>query len=151
MTMADDEALLTLQLPDRPAAPSAARKALAALNGALHLISGPRLRDAQLAVSELVTNAVRHGGRSGEPIVLTVRATREVMRVEVSDDGEGFDEAPVAEAPEDDTGGGWGLPIVAALGHRWGVDRDAATTVWFEIDRPQREERLAVDPTPPQL
>jgi len=149
--MADDEALLTLQLPDRPAAPSAARKALASLNGSLHLISEPRLRDAQLAVSELVANAVRHGGRSGEPIVLSVRATPAVMRVEVRDDGAGFEEAPLAKEPEDDRGGGWGLPIVAALGHRWGVDRDATTTVWFEIDRPQREEPLAVDPSPPQL
>jgi hypothetical protein len=73
------------------------------------------------------------------------------MRVEVSDDGAGFDEAPVAEAPKDDNGGGWGLPIVAALGHRWGVDRDAATTVWFEIDRPQRNEPLPVAPSLPQL
>ena len=149
--MTDDEALLRLQLPDRPEAPSAARKALAALNGSLHLISGPRLRDAQLAVSELVANAVRHGGRGGEPIVLTVRATPEVMRVEVCDDGAGFDQAPSAEPPKHDRGGGWGLAIVAALGHRWGVDRDAATTVWFEIDRPQREEPLPVEPSPPQL
>jgi len=147
----DDEALLTLQLPDRPEAPSAARKALAALNGSLHLISGPRLRDAQLAVAELVANAVRHGGRSGEPIVLTVRATPEVMRVEVCDDGAGFEEAPRAKEPGDDRGGGWGLAIVAALGHRWGVDSDGSTTVWFEIDRPQREEPLTVDRSPPQL
>jgi len=145
-----DEALLTLQLPDRPEAPSAARKALTSLNGSLHLISEPRLRDAQLVISELVANAVRHGGRTGQPILLTVRATPEVMRVEVSDDGQGFDEAPLAEAP-DDRGGGWGLPIVAALAHRWGVDRGAATTVWFEIDRPQREEPVPVDPSPPQL
>lgn len=149
MATADDEALLTLQLPDRPAAPSAARKALAALNGSLHLISAPRLRDAQLAVSELVANAVRHGGSDGEPIVLTVRATQEVMRVEVCDDGEGFDEAPLTKKPSER--GGWGLPIVAALGHRWGVDRNATTTVWFEIDRPQRDELLPVDPSPPQL
>jgi anti-sigma regulatory factor (Ser/Thr protein kinase) len=145
-----DEALLTLELPDRPAAPSAARKALTALNGSLHLISESRLLDAQLVLTEVVANAVRHGGRSGAPIGLTVRATPEVMRVEVTDDGDGFDEEPAAERP-DERGGGWGLPIVAALAHRWGVDREEATTVWFEIDRPQREEPVTVDPSPPQL
>jgi hypothetical protein len=63
--VAADDALLKLDLPDRTEAPSAARKALTALNGSLHLISEERLRDAQLLVSELVANAVRHGGQPG--------------------------------------------------------------------------------------
>jgi anti-sigma regulatory factor (Ser/Thr protein kinase) len=63
--MARDGALLSLDLPDRAQAPAAARKALTALNGSLHLVSEARLRDAQLLVSELVGNAVRHGGHSG--------------------------------------------------------------------------------------
>ena len=146
-----DKALLTLQLPHRPAAASAARKALSSLNGTLHLISTSRLRDAQLVLTEVVANAVRHGGRRGEPIALTVRATLDVIRIEVSDDGDGFDAALAEKAPEADQGGGWGLPIVAALAHRWGVDRDDSTTVWFEIDRPQREEPVQADSSPPEL
>jgi anti-sigma regulatory factor (Ser/Thr protein kinase) len=62
--VADETALLTLELPPRREAPAAARKALTSLNGALHLVSDARLRDAQLMVSELVANAVLHGDRA---------------------------------------------------------------------------------------
>jgi anti-sigma regulatory factor (Ser/Thr protein kinase) len=148
--MAQDGALLSLDLPDRAQAPGAARKALTALNGSLHLVSEPRLRDAQLLVSELVANAVRHGGHSGAAINVTVRAGPQTMRVEVSDRGAGFDPEGLPE-PSSERGGGWGLPIVAALAHRWGVEHDTGTTtVWFEIDRPQREAPLDSDPSPPQ-
>src|SRR3954447_10062574 len=58
--MLDDDALFRLRLPRRPESVSAARKALAALNGDLHLVSQGRLRDVQLMTSELVTNAIRH-------------------------------------------------------------------------------------------
>ena len=58
--MSEEAALLSLRLPSRPEAASAARKALASLNGDLHLISSERLIDAQLLTSEIVANAVRH-------------------------------------------------------------------------------------------
>jgi anti-sigma regulatory factor (Ser/Thr protein kinase) len=85
--MVDDDALLRLGLPDRAQAPAAARKALTALNGSLHLISEARLRDAQLLVSELVANAVRYGAHSSGKVRLTVHAAPDSMRVEVTDDG----------------------------------------------------------------
>ena len=141
---ARDEALLRLELPDRSEAPSAARKALTALNGSLHLISTARLRDAQLLATELVANAVRHGGKPPAPVTVTVHATPRVMRVEVSDQGDGFDPDRL-RSPARTHGGGWGLPIVAALADRWGVDGRAATTVWFEIDRPQERAPLAAE------
>lgn len=146
--MAEDGALLRLDLPDRAAAPAAARKALTALNGSLHLVSEPRLRDAQLLITELVANAVRHGGSEAAPVRVEVRASAEAMRVEISDDGDGFD-PDTLEPPSTQHGGGWGLRIVAALAHRWGIERGALTTVWFEIDRPRRDAPLAVDPVPP--
>jgi anti-sigma regulatory factor (Ser/Thr protein kinase) len=145
-----DEALLRLDLPDREEAPSAARKALSALNGSLHLVSETRLADAQLLVSELVSNAVRHGGGAGDPVRLTVRATPQVMHVEVRDSGSGFDPGDEVPPAGSRNGGGWGLPIVAALAHRWGVDANDHTVVWFEIDRPQSDALLADEPTPPQ-
>lgn len=37
-----------------------------------------------------------------------------------------------------------GLEIVAALARQWGVERAGGTTVWFEIDRPQGEDRLPI-------
>ena len=145
----DDEALLSLDLPNRPEAPAAARRALTSLNGALHLISSERLRDAQLLISEVVANAVRHGSPDAEVVGIRVRATEEVIRVEVTDPGHGFDPARTRGHSLDGSGG-WGLEIVAALAHRWGVDQEAATTVWFEIRRPQHDEPLAIRPTPPE-
>jgi anti-sigma regulatory factor (Ser/Thr protein kinase) len=105
--VAADDALLKLDLPDRTEAPSAARKALTALNGSLHLISAERLRDAQLLVSELVANAVRHGGQPGVAVSVTVRASPETMRVEVTDRGTGFDPVQLA-VPSRERSGGWG-------------------------------------------
>jgi anti-sigma regulatory factor (Ser/Thr protein kinase) len=134
--MAEDAALLTLELPSRREAPAAARKALTALNGSLHLLSSGRLRDVQLLVSELVTNAVRHSGIEGDTVGLAVLATDEVVRVEVSDAGAGF-ARPGRFASGGTEAGGWGLPIVDALAQRWGVERGRGTTVWFEVDRPQ--------------
>jgi anti-sigma regulatory factor (Ser/Thr protein kinase) len=132
---------LSLDLPSRPAAAGAARKALTALNGSLHLVSPERLLDAQLLIREVVTNAVRHGGDGEEPIQVLVHANPETMRVEVRDQGPGFD----PEATER-----WGLQLVAALAHRWGADREGGTVVWFEIDRPQRPSPLPPETTDPE-
>jgi anti-sigma regulatory factor (Ser/Thr protein kinase) len=133
--MPDDAALLTLDLPSRPEAPSAARKALTALNGSLHLLSSSRLLDVQLLVSEIVTNAVVHAP-AAESIGLAVLATEDVVRVEISDRGGGF--TPPAEiGKREPTAGGWGLPIIDSIAERWGVERSDGTTVWFEVDRPQ--------------
>jgi anti-sigma regulatory factor (Ser/Thr protein kinase) len=133
--MNDDGALLTLELPGRTEAPAAARQALTALNGSLHLVSEERLRDVQLVVSELVTNAYRHGGGRAAPIHLSVLATDNVLRVEIRDPGSGFD-PDVGRARSGSGERGWGLMITERLAHRWGVERGEGTTVWFEVDRP---------------
>jgi anti-sigma regulatory factor (Ser/Thr protein kinase) len=146
--MGEDTALLTLELPRKAEAPAAARKALTSLNGSLHLVSEARLHDAQLLVTELVTNALRHGGADEHRLALEVTATPEVLHVSVTDGGEGFDPEGLAE-PSSDRSGGWGLHIVAAVAQRWGVERDDDTRVWFEIDRPQRATRARPEPTPP--
>jgi anti-sigma regulatory factor (Ser/Thr protein kinase) len=134
--MAEDAALLTLDLPSRPEAPAAARKALTSLNGSLHLLSSSRLRDVQLLVSEIVTNAIRHGGSDTDTVALAVLATDDVVRVEISDSGRGFTRPDAVEKREP-TSGGWGLPIIDALAQRWGVEHGSGTTVWFEVDRPR--------------
>ena len=138
--MPDDTALLALQLPSRPEAPSAARKALASLNGALHLISEARLRDAQLLVSELVAKAVRHA--VSDAVAMTVSATATTFRVEVANSGPAFDASNLPE-PSAERAGGWGLRIVDVVTHRWGVTPDGThLRVWFEIDRPQDSQPL---------
>jgi anti-sigma regulatory factor (Ser/Thr protein kinase) len=141
--------LLSLELPSRAAAAGAARKALTALNGSLHLVSPERLQDAQLLISEVVSNAVRHGGDGEAPVQVIVRADPEIMRIEVHDQGGGFDPAHLP-SPSPHATERWGLQLVAALAHRWGAEIASGTTVWFEIDRPQRGQLLPSESTPPE-
>jgi anti-sigma regulatory factor (Ser/Thr protein kinase) len=85
----------------------------------------------RLLVSEVVTNAVRHGG-STRPVELRATWNSEV-RVEVHDNGDGFTPAPREGALEDP--GGYGLFLVGRLADRWGVETDGGTTVWFVLRR----------------
>lgn len=86
---------------------------------------------AELAVSELVTNALLHGE---PPIQVRVRGTREHPRVEVRD---GSPQAPVlpTEDEEDDDvllTFGRGLAIVARCSDAWGVEFEPdGKVVWF--------------------
>jgi anti-sigma regulatory factor (Ser/Thr protein kinase) len=88
--------------------------------------------DALLIVSELVTNAVRHG--DGDIVVsLDVRPDR--VRIEVRDDGAELPVIPT-EHPPTDRPAGRGLLIVAATASDWGVDLargDQGKTVWAEL------------------
>jgi anti-sigma regulatory factor (Ser/Thr protein kinase) len=88
----------------------------------------------KLLVSEVVTNAIRHGG-SREPVELSVRWDDEV-RVEVIDHGDGFLPHPRAGDLEDP--GGFGLFLVGRLADRWGVETDDSTRVWFVLGRAGR-------------
>ena len=90
-------------------------------------LSGQRLDDLRLVLSELVANAVVHG--QGSTIEVRVAATDGVIRGEVVDDGDGF---TVPARPEPDALGGRGLSIVDTLAQDWGVER-GSTHVWFEL------------------
>ena len=68
-----------------------------------------------------------------QKIELLVRVRRELVRVEVSDDGEGFDTVAVPPHP-DHAAGGWGLWIVAQLTDRWGIDVSRSTRIWCELE-----------------
>jgi anti-sigma regulatory factor (Ser/Thr protein kinase) len=87
-----------------------------------------RRADAVLAVSELVSNAVKHG--RGE-IALRVVADTGRLRVEVADEGRG--RIAFREATVDPLEGGFGLRVVEAVTDRWGVE-PGRPCVWFEID-----------------
>lgn len=97
---------------------------------------------AQLAVSELVTNAVLH---AMPPITVSVRGTRDHPRIEVHDHS--------AEPPEVNTGitdeenllstVGRGISIVSWYSFSWGADLSGAgKTVWFE---PSPEPTIGVE------
>jgi anti-sigma regulatory factor (Ser/Thr protein kinase) len=88
-----------------------------------------------LLTSELVSNAVRHGGTHdpAERIVFHARLSEDHVRVEVADHGPGFD----PEVRHDTAG--FGLRLVDKLATRWGVERTArGCRVWFEVDRRSR-------------
>jgi anti-sigma regulatory factor (Ser/Thr protein kinase) len=89
------------------------------------------LHTLRLLVSELVTNAVRHGGH-GEPVELRAHWNSEV-HVEVIDHGDGF--TPHPRAGQLDDPGGFGLFLVGRLADRWGVETNDATRVWFVLHR----------------
>ena len=85
----------------------------------------------ELAVTEVVSNAVRHGG--GDSIRMAVTPKDGYMCVQVTDGGPGMVPKPGALEADDD--GGFGLFIVEQLTRRWGVTReDCKTRVWFELD-----------------
>ena len=93
------------------------------------------LEIAQLVVSELVTNSLRHGGVPMGEVVVSVELTPELVRVGVHDSGS--DAVIVAQPPNLDTGGGFGLNLVQMLSERWGVEWLAAggTHVWAQLLR----------------
>ena len=110
-------------------APAQARAWLAAR---LPDASDQVVEDALLLVSELVTNAVRHGRPEIEVGLLT-DARR--VRVEVRDTGDRLPVVPPGR-PSIDRPTGRGLLIVAATAHDWGVVRGpdgAGKTVWAEL------------------
>jgi anti-sigma regulatory factor (Ser/Thr protein kinase) len=98
-------------------------------------MAGERLDDLRLLVSELVTNSVRHGGVGAEgKIELRVATPDDRVRVEVCDPGSDW-VAPDEMRPSDPREpGGWGLFLVDQMADRWGVSKNAATCVWFELD-----------------
>ena len=114
-----------------PDSPAKTRRALGEISD--HL-TPRRLEDAQLLVSELVTNAIRHAGLEDHDVIRLVVVTGDhVLRIEVWDSGPGFELSE--PAPDPARPSGWGLYLVRELSDRWGVERNSETRVWFELDR----------------
>ncbi|MCG5213135.1 ATP-binding protein [Streptosporangium soli] len=86
--------------------------------------------DCALIVTELVTNAVLHGGTA---VRLTLTAHERRVYAEIADDGAGRPRASVADL---DATGGRGLLIVGTLARDWGVvaDPDGGKVVWFVLE-----------------
>jgi anti-sigma regulatory factor (Ser/Thr protein kinase) len=99
-----------------------------------------RIGDLRLVISEVITNAVRHGG-SGD-VLIGVMPKQGYLCVQVTDTGDGFAPRPRAFQPDDD--GGFGLFLVERLTRRWGLTRENENTrVWFEFDFDGRSEAAA--------
>lgn len=119
-----------------PADPKSVSAARRFVSEAL-LDRAPEAREAaELMVSELATNCVRHVKSS---FALTIEKLPEQVRVEVADHGGGN---PTMRSPGPDEPTGRGLRIVDMLSVRWGVehDRPAGKTVWFTLLAPPLPE-----------
>src|SRR5204863_5489607 len=109
-------------------APARAREAVreaAELNG---LRDDDRWR-AEMIVTELVTNAVRHG--PGGPVELAIETGGNGVRGEVADPGPGIRHHELVKRRATDDGGR-GLFLVDALSDSWGFCDDRSR-VWFEV------------------
>lgn len=87
------------------------------------------LNDAQLLVSELVGNGIRHGG---PPIILRVECVGSGdLEVRVTDGGDGV---PQPRAAAEDEESGRGLRLVDYISNAWGVaPSDPGKTTWFRL------------------
>jgi anti-sigma regulatory factor (Ser/Thr protein kinase) len=128
---ATDSRELLLALEPRPESARMARRALA-----MHGLHEDVEHTVTLLASEVVGNAVRHANlEPDQRIVFFARLSDDFARVEVADQGQGFE-------PESVRSEGFGLRLLSKLASRWGVDcTDRGCKVWFEVDR--RSNRFA--------
>ena len=123
---------VSVRLRPTRAAAEQARRALRQL-----ALPSPLADEAQLLVTELVTNSVRHAGLGPDDrIHLTADWSGTWLRVHVRDragtaavGAESIRPAPGAES-------GWGLYLVDRLASRWGTTTDG---YWFELRSGPRE------------
>ncbi|MFF2205074.1 ATP-binding protein [Streptomyces sp. NPDC058145] len=88
----------------------------------------PVIQTAELLVSELITNAIRHG--AGPPLI-RLTWTGRLLRIAVSDYG---DRQPRIRATPNTEPGGFGMQLLERLALRWGVTpRHPGKTVWAEL------------------
>jgi anti-sigma regulatory factor (Ser/Thr protein kinase) len=115
----------------KPAPESVPRARECVVELAEPFIEDERIPDLRLVISEVITNAVRHGGEGDMLVAVTPK--REFLCVQVTDTGDGFAPRPRAYEPDED--GGFGLFLVERLTRRWGLTRENSNTrVWFEFD-----------------
>ena len=87
-----------------------------------------RLEDGELALSELVTNAVLHGR---DPLAVRVVLAEGVLRAEVADANP---VSPSFSMLDQTAVTGRGLLLISAVSDRWGVDPSpTGKVVWFEL------------------
>lgn len=90
-------------------------------------LSEPALDRTLLAVSELVSNAWKHGEGS---IALKAGYRTGALRIEVID--EGHDAVPAIRERAGDSSGGWGLRLVDEVALQWGCF-EGTTHVWADM------------------
>jgi anti-sigma regulatory factor (Ser/Thr protein kinase) len=110
-------------------APAAARRTVRAVCAGR---AADSVSDAELAVSEVVTNAVVHAG--GDGLSISFWSTGATLDVIVSDGGPGF--VPRTRRVHTEGGGGRGLGLVDQLAEAWGSSICAPSSVWLRLAMP---------------
>jgi serine/threonine-protein kinase RsbW len=85
-----------------------------------------------LLLSEMVNNAVQHGGADeDERIQVRLSWPSQRLRVEVVDPGTNRRESIERVTRE----GGWGLVLVDSIADRWGLESvpEGGSVAWFEL------------------
>ncbi|MBX7549744.1 ATP-binding protein [Streptomyces sp. NPDC004232] len=122
---APGRAPLDVELPAVP-------EALRGLRRTVRRYLGAPCPDAELCVTELVTNVIRHVGDGISIRVRVVRSDGDRIRVEVTDPAGQALPLSRSAAPDDEEGRG--LALLEAVALRWGVERGVeAKTVWCEL------------------
>jgi two-component sensor histidine kinase len=113
-----------------PANEKTPRLARRALDGQLAYLGPEAESRMRLAMSEIVTNAIRHGHLDPqERVHVTVDLTDRGARVEVRQPTR----ADGAVLTQGGDGGGFGLQLVDELTQVWGMEPGPPGVVWFEI------------------
>jgi anti-sigma regulatory factor (Ser/Thr protein kinase) len=119
------------------AGPLAATEARHALMAAEYSLGAEERQPMLLLLTELVTNAIRHGAANERPNGVAVKVVEcdRGVGAAVTNPGEGFAWSG-RESDDPLEPGGFGLVLVDTMSSRWGIQRQAGnTTVWFELDR----------------
>lgn len=117
-------------LPATPDAPALARAAVEPLAAGL---DDPVGCDLRLLVSEVVTNAVRHGSDDpGARVGLLAVQQDSCIHVEVHEHGPGVSRPADAPTPGG-ADGGWGLFLVDRLAVDWGTHTGTPSCFWFDL------------------
>ncbi len=122
--------LTEFTFPARVDTPSAARRALSVTR-----LDPVRLAEAQVMVTEVITNALQHGGLT-DSCEIHMRVIRDLTRVRVAvshRSGAGLDTVDA----------GMGFTLLARLSRRWEVTcRAGVLEVWFEVRSPGTGEAI---------
>ncbi|MEP7025518.1 MAG: ATP-binding protein [Actinomycetota bacterium] len=120
-------------LPCQPASVAVARRRITTEMRSVG-VQDDAIDDAALVITELLTNAIRHGSPlPGRWLQVSWDMDVESVEIAVSDGGSGT--RPRATRPSLSALGGRGLEIVETLSDHWGV-RPPGTTVWAVLAAP---------------
>jgi serine/threonine-protein kinase RsbW len=116
--------VVALTIPARPEFIALCRLALTGL-ARTRALTPEVVADLKLALTEACSNSVRHAYAEGREGVVEIRyeLDRDRIRVEVADDGHGFDPALIERSPEEIDEGGLGIAIIRAVTDEFDIAR----------------------------